>query len=582
MLALGTKFIPTPFPGNTLLADLEKFYRLLRIKYLYHSQSNPDFKKKFHIPSLWQPPPASKNIESYLNSTQELFNTSLSKSLPQLQHYRPWNISLQQRLFLLKIKKNQEIIIKPADKNLGLTIMNKSWYDGEILRQLADVKTYKEVQFDKIPTKKIYEDIVKIFTSPKVDFSSDIVKFIKQKITPTTLGKTYNIPPIYILPKVHKPTLAGRPIVPSHSWITYPASVWLDDLLQPLVKNIPTVISDSKSLVNELMNLKIHDQHCTLITADVSSLYTEIPTKTGIAFVRRFLAEQTNFIPTQMAEIMIQVLILILENNYLQFNGKFYHQINGTAMGTPAAVTFANIFMYLLERTILQRHSVSVLYYKRYLDDIIAIVTGDPSSFIKGLCGMHPNIKLDIKISQSSADFLDLHIYKGHNFKSQQILDTSVHQKQLNAYLYVPYQSFHRQQTKGGFIVTELKRYIRNTSSFKDYLSIKRTFWSRLRARGYPPNFIEFYFSKVKFMDRKTLLQPKKSSESDTTSKVFFSTQYNPLTKNIPIKKLLKTYWSKDFNGKIMIGYSNSFNLHNILCSSKKSHGPLDVICLTS
>jgi hypothetical protein len=38
-----------------------------------------------------------------------------------------------------------------------------------------------------------------------------------------------------------------------------------------------------------------------------------------------------------------------LFNNYISFIGKYYLQLCGTAMGTPLAVVFANIYVYMLE-----------------------------------------------------------------------------------------------------------------------------------------------------------------------------------------------------------------------------------------
>ena len=40
---------------------------------------------------------------------------------------------------------------------------------------------------------------------------------------------------------------------------------------------------------------------------------------------------------------------LVLEQNYFQFADRMYHQIQGTAMGTKMAPSYANIFMAELE-----------------------------------------------------------------------------------------------------------------------------------------------------------------------------------------------------------------------------------------
>ena len=45
-----------------------------------------------------------------------------------------------------------------------------------------------------------------------------------------------------------------------------------------------------------------------------------------------------------------------LKCNVMSFNGWFFHQIKGMAMGTPMAVSFANIFMSGFEQCLLHEH----------------------------------------------------------------------------------------------------------------------------------------------------------------------------------------------------------------------------------
>ena len=78
----------------------------------------------------------------------------------------------------------------------------------------------------------------------------------------------------YLLIKVHKPKgLCGRPIVPCTRWITTPASVLVDHLLQEIVKkaNIPWLVKDTKSFVNELEHKRVHQRDGVFVTADIAS-----------------------------------------------------------------------------------------------------------------------------------------------------------------------------------------------------------------------------------------------------------------------------------------------------------------------
>ena len=43
------------------------------------------------------------------------------------------------------LKEDADIIIKPSDKNLGLTILNKTWYNQEMNKKLNYERVYKNI-----------------------------------------------------------------------------------------------------------------------------------------------------------------------------------------------------------------------------------------------------------------------------------------------------------------------------------------------------------------------------------------------------------------------------------------------------
>ena len=66
-----------------------------------------------------------------------------------------------------------------------------------------------------------------------------------------------------------------------------------------------------------------------------------------------------------------------MKKNYFLFNGDFYLQIHGTAMGTPCAPNYTNIFMENLEHQILSTApgGRTAFLWKQYIDDIYVIWT---------------------------------------------------------------------------------------------------------------------------------------------------------------------------------------------------------------
>jgi hypothetical protein len=78
-------------------------------------------------------------------------------------------------------------------------------------------------------------------------------------------------------------------------------------------------------------------ENTTLVSMDVTSLYTNIPHDDEIAACRKIWEQRTVQEPRQTVEM----LTLVLKNNHFNFEGNHYLQINGTAIGT----SYANIFM---------------------------------------------------------------------------------------------------------------------------------------------------------------------------------------------------------------------------------------------
>jgi hypothetical protein len=81
---------------------------------------------------------------------------------------------------------------------------------------------------------------------------------------------------------------------------------------------------------------------------DVTSLYTNIPHDEGIEACREVWNNRISQRPS--IESLIQLLEHVLKFNNFVFNGEYYLQISGTAMGTKMAPSYANIFMGRLER----------------------------------------------------------------------------------------------------------------------------------------------------------------------------------------------------------------------------------------
>ena len=70
------------------------------------------------------------------------------------------------------------------------------------------------------------------------------------------------------------------------------------------------------------------------------------------------------------------MLELVLKLNNFTFNSAHYLQINGTAMGTRVAPTYANLFMDSIERKYIYTYSRKPIVYFRFIDDVWGIFRG--------------------------------------------------------------------------------------------------------------------------------------------------------------------------------------------------------------
>jgi hypothetical protein len=115
----------------------------------------------------------------------------------------------------------------------------------------------------------------------------------------------------------------------------------------------------------------------------------------------------------------------------------------GTAMGTRAAPTFANIFMAKIDKLVLNASDSFSLFFKRFIDYIFMLWKGTESQFLnfmKKINLIHPTIKFthSYNLKERSTTFLDTtvqvingklitNLYRKETDKLQYLLPNSNH-----------------------------------------------------------------------------------------------------------------------------------------------------------
>ena len=301
-----------------------------------HDKISP-FKRK----SSWTPLPSDNStLTNFFTRTEQ---DLISVTTPGRKTYS--NLTLQEKSALNNLKKNQSIVIKPSDKGGGICIMNTEDHLTKTHAHLQDHNTYKPLTYN--PTSGIINDACTLIEY--IHSQHIIDKATKDFLLPPKNTRT---PLFYGLPKIHNPL---RPIVSGCDGPTDRLSAYVTHFIQPLSSNLPSHIKDTKHFLNLIEKLPPLPPNALLVTADVTSLYTNIPHKEGIAAVIHFMKEYKHVLPTNCPPPHKVCIILdfILKHSTFKFMDPHIHQILGTSMETRMAPPYANLFMGKEERTII-------------------------------------------------------------------------------------------------------------------------------------------------------------------------------------------------------------------------------------
>ena len=158
-------------------------------------------------------------------------------------------------------------------------------------------------------------------------------------------------PKFYGLPKIHKPDTPLRPIVSSCGSVTYGVAKELAKILKPLVGKSPHHITNIQDFVEQAKHIKLEPGE-GLSSYDVYALFTSVPKDPGLNIIKDLLDKDNTLKERTVMEVgdIILLLEFCLKNTYFSFQGQFYEQVEGAAMGSPFSPIVANLYMEYLEQ----------------------------------------------------------------------------------------------------------------------------------------------------------------------------------------------------------------------------------------
>jgi hypothetical protein len=94
----------------------------------------------------------------------------------------------------------------------------------------------------------------------------------------------------------------------------------------------------------------------------------------SIIQVTEFWLDRNDINNTITKEIK-HLIKVILKRNYFQYNNQFFQQEKGITMGSTISSTLAEVYLQFIEETRIKQlmENQEIIYYKRYVDDILII-----------------------------------------------------------------------------------------------------------------------------------------------------------------------------------------------------------------
>ena len=439
------------------------------------------------------------------------------------------NISRDDKNAMRNLKNDNSIVILPADKGRATVILDKTDYI-EKCNDHIDNGPYQCLNKD--PTKSIKKKCLDKLQSLKKNNHLDQTLYNRLKPTDSPA------PQFYGLPKIHKPDVPIRPIVSYTGTPLYNLSKYISNILKTYINNDDRHSKNSKVFSEYVRTLTVDDDE-TLVSFDVTSLYTNVPINDTLTIIKEHLDNDGDLqtktkIPK---EELLEIIRFLLTETWFKFNNNFYTQTDGVAMGGPTSSVVAEIYMQKHDNDALTTFQEPPKAYERYVDDTFCIIKRQNLQlFHEHLNSIHHSIKFTIEEEKENClPFLDTLIKR----REDGSISVSVYRKPTHTDQYLNFNSNHPTSTKEAVISALLRRANDIVSDPKDLDEEKDRITNVLTSNGYSNQSI----TKVKRkMERKQGTNNLDNNNVEKTEpKKYISLPYVPGTSEL-LRRIFSTH----------------------------------------
>ena len=280
-----------------------------------------------------------------------------------------------------------------------------------------------------------------------------------------------------------------------------------------------------------------------MVSFDISSMFPSISKEHGLQACKGHLEKRID--PLFSTQCILDAISITLDNNITTFNGEYFRQIKGIAMGAKNACDYADISMtkldhYIHEEDLKAKHGITPpIMFERFRDDIFALFTDEDSI---GKCydllnSFYDNISFTkSNISSQGIEFLDTFVF----MKNKQLV-TKPYSKSCDSHCYLSPTSCHPTHILENIPYGIAHRIFKISSDGDIYNESKLEYTNYLKNRGYSESIILSSFEKAESLTRTDMIfREKAENRTPSSSSTPLVCDYNPALP--PVGKYIHKY----------------------------------------